>query len=87
MFIERLLWQNENLHFSSTVKTVIFLQTVCDVLFHLRQAMKSDSFSTMYHASLNDETKEQVFTTFSSSDSQLRCIVSTVAWHGKVSTT
>lgn len=64
-------------------KTLIFCKhkrTVCDVLFHLRRAVKSSEFVTMYHASLSEETKQHVFSVFSSAHSQLRCLVSTIAF-------
>lgn len=64
-------------------KTVIFCpqkRTVCDVYDHLKSAAKSASFINVYHASLSDETKEHVYHSFSCVGSQLRCLISTVAF-------
>ncbi len=68
---------------TSFPKTLIFCKqkkTVCDVYFHLRHMLKSASLLAVYHASLSAETKEHVSSLFSSTDSQLRCLVSTIAF-------
>ena len=68
---------------TSFSKTLVFCKqkrTVCDVYFHLKHAVKSTKFVTMYHASLSSETRYHVSSVFSSVESQLRCLVSTIAF-------
>ena len=46
----------------------------------------SDTWISVYHASLSDETKEHVYNLFSYVGSELRCVIWTVAF-GMVITT
>ena len=64
-------------------KTIIFCRqkrTVCDVYDHITRSLKCKSLVTVYHASLSAETKEHVYHSFCGERSQLRCLVSTVAF-------
>ena len=46
----------------------------------LKSVAKSDTWISVYHASLSDETKEHVYNLFSRVGSELRCVISTVAF-------
>ena len=62
-------------------KTVIFCkrkQTVCSVYQYLKVASKASEYVTMYHASLSDETKEAVYSSYVSG--RICCLVSTIAF-------
>ena len=69
-------------------KTVIFCRRkdMVAVLYkHLRSCSKIPDSVSMFHASLTDETKKSIYSTFTSSSSTLRCLISSIAF-GMVST-
>ena len=73
---------------SSVPKTLIFTQTkniACKIYAWLSEHAATKTRVSMYHASLTHSTKAQIQQHFSSSEGDLRCLVSTVAF-GMVNT-
>lgn len=69
-------------------KTLVFCKTKrqCVKIFSLfAQASKHKSLVSMYHATLSEETKTFLYCQFTATQSDLRCLVCTIAF-GMVST-
>ena len=67
---------------SSIPKTLVFVRTkndACKVYGILNKAACSDGYVGMYHASLTNETKENIRADFQGI-TKLRCLVATVAF-------
>ena len=67
----------------SLPKTVIVCKTksvAAKVYLFLCKAASSQDAVSLYHASLTEETKTHIYTTFSSSESVIRCLCATVAF-------
>ena len=68
---------------SSVPKTLIFTQTkniACKIYAWLSQCAGTKTYVNMYHASLTHTTKAHIQEEFSSPNTRLRCLVSTVAF-------
>ena len=69
-------------------RTVIFCRrknVVCSVFEFLRQCAKNKRCAAMYHASLTETTKREIYDQFSNPRSHVCCLVATIAF-GMVST-
>ena len=67
----------------SIPKTLIFCcrkETAANIYRFLSYSAASREHVTMYHASLTERSKREIYIRFSSRSSQLRCLVATIAF-------